>query len=151
MQAGPFPQGGLLPPGACVRDITRKLPGLIRPSVYYPPLILQADSEELESRSLRAMKKDFRALGWLVKGLGAQIVFSSALPALGTDEWVNKKIGRINTWLQNWCYEQGFGFSDHTLICRTPGLLAKNGKTLSQKGKRLLGQELARLMDRALN
>ncbi|PKU47453.1 hypothetical protein llap_2276 [Limosa lapponica baueri] len=109
------------------------------------------DNDELERRSLRAMKKDFRALGWLVKGLGAQIVFYSVPPVLGTDELINKKIRQINAWIHNWCYQQGFGFSDHSLIYRTLDLLANDGKTLSRKGKRVVGQELARLMDRALN
>ncbi|PKU37343.1 hypothetical protein llap_12358 [Limosa lapponica baueri] len=74
------------------------------------------DSDELDRRSLRAMKRDFRALGRLVKGWGAQIVFSSVPPVLGIDEWINKKIRQINAWLHNWCYQQGFGFSDHSLI-----------------------------------
>ncbi|PKU36680.1 adaptin ear-binding coat-associated protein 1 [Limosa lapponica baueri] len=81
------------------------------------------------------MKKDFKALGQLVKGSGAQVVFSSAPPVMGTNEWTNKKIRQINTWLHNWCYHQGFGYSDHSLIYRTPGLLENDGKTLSQKGK----------------
>ena len=34
-------------PGARVRDVSRKLPGLIRPSDYYPLLIVQASSDQL--------------------------------------------------------------------------------------------------------
>ncbi|PKU42583.1 hypothetical protein llap_7114 [Limosa lapponica baueri] len=114
-------------------------------------LYLQVDNDERARRSLRAIKKDFRALGQLAKGSGAQIVFSSVPPVLGTDDWINKKIRQINAWLCNWCYQQGFGFTDHSLIYRTPGLLEYDGKALSRKGKRVLGQELAKLMDRALN
>ena len=44
-------------PGARVRDISRKLPGLIDPSDYYPLLIVQAGSDEVADRSLRAIKK----------------------------------------------------------------------------------------------
>ena len=50
-------------PGARVRDISRKLPGLIHPSDYYPLLIVQAGSGEVADRSLRAIKNDFRGLG----------------------------------------------------------------------------------------
>jgi len=44
-------------PGAQVRDISRKLPGLIHPSDYYPLLIVQTGSDEVADRSLRAIKK----------------------------------------------------------------------------------------------
>ena len=50
-------------PGAQVRDTSRKLPGLIHPSGYYPVLIVQASSDEVADRSLRAIKNDFRGLG----------------------------------------------------------------------------------------
>ena len=50
-------------PGTQVRDISRKLAGLIRPADYYPLLIVQAGSDEVANRSLRAIKNDFRGLG----------------------------------------------------------------------------------------
>ena len=53
-------------PGAQVRDISRKLPGLICPSDYYPFLIIQAGSDEIVEKSLRSIKKDFRGLGRVV-------------------------------------------------------------------------------------
>ena len=64
-------------PGAQVRDISRKLPGLIRPSDYYPLLIIQAGRDEIAEKSLRSIKKDFRGLGRVVDGAGMQVVFSS--------------------------------------------------------------------------
>ena len=50
-------------PGARVRDIARKLPNLVRPSNYYPLLTVQAGSDKVAERSLKAIKWDFRGLG----------------------------------------------------------------------------------------
>lgn len=53
---------------AWVRDIIRRLPSLVCPSDYYPLLIVQVGSNEVDERSLRAIKWDFRGLGQLVDG-----------------------------------------------------------------------------------
>ena len=129
----------------------RKLPTLVWPSDYYPLLIFQVGSDEVATRSLRAIKRDFRALGQLVKGSGAQVVFSSILPVAGNGEGRNRKSQQINTWLRAWCNWQNFGFFDHGLVYMTPGLLVMDGVCLSQRGKRIFAQELARLIERALN
>ena len=64
-------------PGAWVKDVRKKLPSLVRPTDYYPLLLFQVGNDDLGRISLRTLKKDFRALGRQVKGLGAQFVFSS--------------------------------------------------------------------------
>ncbi|KGL92731.1 hypothetical protein N301_10736, partial [Charadrius vociferus] len=138
-------------PGARVRDVKRKLPSLVRQSDYYPLLVFQIGSDDVVRRTPRAMKKDFRALGRLVKGSGAQVLFSSVPPVAGNDEEVNWKSQQVNDWLRTWCHRQGFGFFDHGLIYRSPGLLAADGKSLSRRGKMVLGTELAGLIGRALN
>jgi len=56
-------------PGSQVRVICRKLPSLIRPSDYYPLLIVQVISNEVTERSLKAIKKVFRGTG-TVSGRG---------------------------------------------------------------------------------
>ena len=53
-------------PEAWVRDVTRKLPGLVRSTDYFPLLIVQMGSDEIGQRSLQTMKRDFRGLGCLV-------------------------------------------------------------------------------------
>lgn len=58
-------------PGARVRDIARKVIRLICPSDYYPLLVFHIGINEVAKRSPGAMKRDFRALGLLVKGSGA--------------------------------------------------------------------------------
>ena len=62
-------------PGAWVRDITRKLPELVHPTDYDPLLIVQVGSDEITQGSLQTMKRDFRGLGRIVQGGGAQVVF----------------------------------------------------------------------------
>jgi len=49
-------------PGARVRDVARKLLGLVRPSDYYPLLVVQVGGDEIAERSPKAVKRDFRAL-----------------------------------------------------------------------------------------
>ncbi|KAK4811185.1 hypothetical protein QYF61_019816 [Mycteria americana] len=72
-------------PGARVKDITRILPSLVRPSDYYPLLLFHVGGDEAATQSPRAIKRDFRALGRLVRDSGAQVIFSSLLPVVGSD------------------------------------------------------------------
>jgi len=71
---------------------------LVRHSSYYPLPIFQVGRDKVAT-SPREMKRDFRTLGILDKGSGAQAVFSSVLPAAGNDEGRNGKSQQINTWL----------------------------------------------------
>ena len=67
-------------PGAHIRDIARKVPGLVCSSDYCPLLTVHVGSDEIAQGSLRAIKKDVRGLGQMVEGVGAQVLFSSLLP-----------------------------------------------------------------------
>ncbi|KGL90143.1 hypothetical protein N301_00086, partial [Charadrius vociferus] len=136
--------------GARIKDIQRKLPSLVHPSDYYPLQIFQVGGDEVATRSLRAMKNDFRALGQLVKGSGAQIVFSIP-PVEGVDEGINRRSQQINSWLRDWCIQQNFVFFGHGLIYRKPGMQGTGGDSLTQRGRKILGQELAGFIYRALN
>ena len=138
-------------PGARVRDISRKLPGLIHPSDYYPLLIVQAGSDEVADRSLRAIKNDFRGLGRLVDNAGIQVVFAGIPTVAGKDNAITRKTHRINTWLRGWCKRKNLGFFDHGAVYSAPGLRSADGYHLSQRGKRILAQELAGLVERSLN
>lgn len=63
----------------------------------------------------------------------------------------NRRIRIINKWLKGWCHQQNFGFFDHGETFTASSLLEPDGVHLSVKGKRVLGHELADLIERALN
>lgn len=50
-----------------------KLPTLEWPSGYQPLWIFQIGSDEVATRTLRAIKRTFRSLGQLVKASGSQL------------------------------------------------------------------------------
>ncbi|KAK4816772.1 hypothetical protein QYF61_022770 [Mycteria americana] len=60
-------------PGAHMKDITRILPSLVWPSDYYPLLLFHVGGNEAATRSPRAIKRDFRALGSLETQTAAQL------------------------------------------------------------------------------
>jgi len=138
-------------PGARVRDVAKKLPGLVWPSDYYPLLVMQVGGDEIAERSPKAIKRDFRALGRLVEGSGAQVVFFSILSVAGKSTERGRKTHLVNKWLRDWCHGSNFVFFDHGEVYTAPGLLVTGGTQLSQRGKRILGHELAGLIERALN
>jgi len=51
------------PPGAWVRDVATKLPGLVWSSDYYTLLVMQVGGDKIAERSPKAIKRDFKALG----------------------------------------------------------------------------------------
>ncbi|EOA97796.1 PDZ and LIM domain protein 5, partial [Anas platyrhynchos] len=114
-------------PGARVRDVARKLPNLVRPSDYYPLLIIQAGTDDIDNRSLKAIKRDFRGLGRLVDGAGVQVVFSSVPTLTGRGTERTTKAHLLNTWLRGWCLRRNLGFFDHGAVYSAPGLVAVDG------------------------
>jgi len=62
-----------------------------------------------------------------------------------------RKTHLINRWLRDRCHWWNFGFFDHGKVYLAPDLLATDGVWLSERGKRILAQELAVLIKRALN
>lgn len=57
---------------------------MVRPKDHYPLLIFHMRGDEAAACSSRAVKRDFRALGHLLKELRAHVIFSSLLPVLCT-------------------------------------------------------------------
>jgi len=112
---------------------------------------MQVGRDEIAERSPKAIKRDLRALGRLVEGSGVQVVFSSipSVAANGTER--GRKTHLVNKWLRDWRRWSNFGFFDQGEVYTAPGLLATGGSQLSQRGKRILGHELAGLIERALN
>jgi len=100
--------------------------------------------------SPRTIKRHFRALGWLVRESGTQVIFSSLLPVAGSNTERNRQAQSINTWLCGWCHCHCFGLYGDGMAYTVQGLLASDEIHLSQKGKRVFAHELAGLIDRAL-
>ncbi|GAB0204309.1 mitochondrial enolase superfamily member 1 [Grus japonensis] len=121
-------------PGAHVKDIARKLPSLVQPSDYYPLLLLHVGGDEAETRTMKAIKRDFRLLGQSLKDLGAQVIFSSLLPVKGSNGGWNRRTQSINAWLRGWCQRHNFGFFDNGAAYMAPGLMNPDGIHLSQRG-----------------
>ena len=101
-------------------------------------------------RSLKTIKWDFRGLGRLVDGAGVQVVFSSIPTVAGRGTERTQKAHLLNTWLRGWCQHRNLGFFDHGALYSAPSLMAAD-RSLSLREKRILGQELVGLIERALN
>jgi len=108
------------------------------PSDYYPLLVVQVGEDEITERSPKAIKRDFRALGRLLEGSGAQMVFSSIPSVAGNSTERGRKTHLIDRWLKDWCHWWYFGFFDHGEAYMAPGLRAIDGVELSQRGKGFL-------------
>ena len=96
-------------PGPRVRDVAKKISGLVQPSDYYPLLVMQVGSDKIAERSPKAIKRDFRALGRLVERSGAQVVFSSIPSVAGNSTKRGRKTHLVNRWLRDWCHWSNFG------------------------------------------
>ena len=103
MQTGLEPLGSVLFSVGLGQDITRKLPKLVRSTDYFPLLIVQVGSDEIAQRSLRTMKRDFRGLGHLVQGAGAQVIFCSIPSGAVRDMEKVWKAQEMSNRLRGWC------------------------------------------------
>ncbi|KFP92027.1 hypothetical protein N311_01383, partial [Apaloderma vittatum] len=138
-------------PGARIKDMIKKLPGLVKPSDYYPLLVMQIDNDEIAERWPEAIKRDLRALGQMLEGSGAQVVFASIPSIMRKNSGSFNKVRQINTWLKGWCQQSSFGFFNHGEIYMAPGLLKPDGVQTMQKGKRILCFELEGLTECSLS
>jgi len=83
-------------PGAWISDITSRIPSLVCPSDYYSLLIVQAGSNDVAERTVRAIKRDFRELWLLVDRVGVYVVFSSIPSVVGRDAGRTRETYLIN-------------------------------------------------------
>ena len=93
----------------------------------------------------------FRGLGSLDDNAGIQVIFAGIPTVAGIDNAITRKTHRINTWLRGWCKCKNLRFFDHGVVYLASGLKSADGYHLSQRGKRILAQELAGLVERSLN
>lgn len=85
-------------------------------------------------QEVHAQSRDFKALGWLVKGLGQKVVFSSALPVAGTDA---ERASRLRTDSEPGVIDRIFGvlamgwfIEDQTWWWQTENTCLKVGKSI---------------------
>ena len=138
-------------PGAWVGDVARNISCLIKPSDYYPLLVFHIGNEEVGKRSTRVIKRDFRALGRLLKGLGAQVVLSFVLLVGDWDPHKMERVDALNEWLCEWCHAQGFGYYGFGCSFEKGGMLMADGSRLTRRATDILGNKLSGLVSRALN
>lgn len=69
-----------------------------RPEIAFEIIMLIFKEASRKLQVLRQSRETSRILGWLVKGLGVQVVSSSILPVTGNDERRTKKSHQIYTW-----------------------------------------------------
>ena len=143
-QPDPSHRGVCCLPGARVREVARKLPGLVWLTDYYPLLVMEVGSDEMAERSPETIKRDFRAVGRFVEGSGAQTVLSSIPSVAGRKIKRNRITHMINMWLRGWCHRWNFRFFGQGQVYTALGLLATDGVQLSQRG--ILAHELAGLI-----
>ncbi|CAM2113005.1 unnamed protein product [Caretta caretta] len=138
-------------PGAKIRDVTERLPRLIKPSDRYPFLLLHVGTNDTAKNDLERITADYVALGRRIKELEAQVVFSSILPVEGKGLGRDRRIVEVNEWLRRWCRREGFGFFDHGMVFHEGGVLGRDGLHLTKRGKSIFASRLANLVRRALN
>nr|XP_048709947.1 uncharacterized protein LOC125638352 isoform X2 [Caretta caretta] len=137
-------------PGAKIRDVTERLPRLIKPSDRYPFLLLHVGTNDTAKNDLERITADYVALGRRIKELEVQVVFSSILPVEGKGLGRERRIVEVNEWLRRWCRREGFGFFDHGMVFQE-GVLGRDGLHLTKRGKSIFASRLANLVRRALN
>lgn len=138
-------------PGARIRVATTILKSLVQPSGYYPFLLFHMGTNDVATKNLRLTKRDFRAMGRMLKNLEAQVVVSSILPKMGEDSGRNRWAQDINTWLWNWCFCHSFGFLNDQRNLHIQGMVGPDGIHLSQREKCPFQHKLVGLMEAALS
>jgi len=138
-------------PGAHIEDVTKRLPSLVQSTGCYPLLLFHMHTNDTARSSLN---KDCRALGAAVRDSVAQF-FHQSSRSKGRDLKRASRIWQNNKWLQDWSHSRGFGCLDCGNSFEKPGLLEADGVHLTEKGKSIFSQKvakkLAKLVKVALN
>ena len=82
-------------------------------NVWFLWLVL---AEGVTERSLRAMQRVVRALGWSVGRVGVQVEFSSVPSVAARDTERTGRTHLINAWLRGRCHGRNSVFSDHGAV-----------------------------------
>lgn len=121
-----------------------RLPKLVHESDYYPLLLFHLGANNTKGK-LENIKQ-----GMVVKGLGAQVIFSSVLPVRVKDGKRSRQIFQVN-WMHHWCWQQGFGFYNPGTLLEDQELIVRDGLHLTRRGTCVFANRLGNLVRRALN
>lgn len=91
-------------PGAYIGDTTERLLSLVSPTDYHPLLLFHAESNGTALRKLSSIDSAYMSLWGILKGSGAQVVFSSFLSVRWRGSWSSKWIKQVNAWPHGWCH-----------------------------------------------
>ncbi|XP_059569259.1 uncharacterized protein LOC109285671 [Alligator mississippiensis] len=121
-------------PGAKIWDVMEVIQARIKPTDYYPLVLVHVGTNDAARRTPDHLMVDYSALGGVLKEFGAQVVFSSILPVNGRGRRHENCIRETNWRLRQWCLEAGFGFLDNDPHITTRDMLSWDGLHVSPKG-----------------
>ena len=87
--------------GAWIQDAVARQPRL--DGLYYPLLLFHVGTNDTARGDLESIECDYMALGAMVKGMEAQVVFSSILLVRGKGLRRTGLILQVNNRLHSWC------------------------------------------------
>jgi len=137
--------------GPKLRTSPTRLKSLVQPSDYYLFQLFHVGTDDVTTKILRSIKRDFRDMGKRLKHSAAQAAFSSILPVKAADFRRNRRAQDINTWLQDLCLCQNSGILNHGRAFKTQGMLGSDRIQLSQWEKDIFGCKLTGVIERSLN
>lgn len=71
---------------------------------YYPLLVVQFGSDDVDKKGARVIKKDCKALGGLVDRTGVQAAFCSVPSAAEMNDERNRQTHITNKWFKGYCH-----------------------------------------------
>uniref|UniRef100_A0A8C3FFJ1 SGNH hydrolase-type esterase domain-containing protein n=1 Tax=Chrysemys picta bellii TaxID=8478 RepID=A0A8C3FFJ1_CHRPI len=127
--------------GAKIRDVDLRLKRILKGAGKNPLIILHVGTNDTARFSLERIKEDYARLGKTLKEIEAQIIFSGILPVPREGQQRADRIVRINSWLREWCYKEGFGMYGYWEAFGDRQLFSRDRLHLSREGNKTSGRE----------
>lgn len=130
-------------PGAKVRDIQHKLPGILARHAKVDNIIVHVGTNDIRERRSIALQEDFTTLLSTLMGTGKRIVISGPLPTYrkGAERW--SRLFWLHTWLEPLCTSLSIPYVDNfNLFWEMPNLLKRDGLHPNRHGARMLSDNI---------
>ena len=95
-------------PGARVRDASDHVHCVLKWEGDQPDVVVNIGTNDVGRKSEEVLKSEYRELGRKLKSRPPRVVISGLLPVPSASEGRSRMLGRMNTWLRNWCRGHGF-------------------------------------------